>query len=114
MKVVYYPAARNDLFNIFDSTEQKWGEQQAEKYTRGLYETIKLASLRQKVWRHVLPSDIKDITKNEIFFVSHKSHYVFFRELPEQTGIAILRILHEKMDIPGRLRDSVIEISGDI
>ena len=35
------PAARNSIIQIWHYTDQKWGEDQADKYIHGIYETVK-------------------------------------------------------------------------
>jgi plasmid stabilization system protein ParE len=39
-----------------------------------------------------------------VYFFRHRHHYVFFRELSKKR-LGVISVLHEKMDIPARLRE---------
>lgn len=45
------PAARNSLIQIWHYTDQKWGEDQADKYIHGIYETVKNINTNKHLWR---------------------------------------------------------------
>jgi plasmid stabilization system protein ParE len=103
MRIIYNPAAKEHLFNIYDATEEKWGETQADTYLSGLYETIGLTAKKQKVWRKYLY--YHENLVRPIYYVSYKKHFVFFEALEEENAIIVLAIFHSAMDIPERLKD---------
>ena len=39
-----------------------------------------------------------------VYFFRHRHHYIFFRELTRKR-VGVISVLHEKMDIPARLRE---------
>jgi plasmid stabilization system protein ParE len=92
-------AARERLLEIWDYTEAKWGEEQADSYVRKLVEAVEHMQSQRHRWRAV-----GDAALRGVFFFRHEHHYVFFRELEGGT-VGVISILHEKMDIPSRLRE---------
>jgi len=99
MAVKIYQAAKERILEIWDYTEQTWGEDQADKYVRGLVEAINTAQSRRHQWRQVM-----DEALSGVFFIRYQHHYLFFRELSDGT-LGVISILHENMDIPTRLRE---------
>ncbi len=99
MPVKIYPAAKARILEIWDHTEKKWGENQADAYVRDLVETINRASQDRHWWRPVMDEALKGIC-----FTRHSHHFIFFRELPTGT-LGIVSILHETMDLPARLKE---------
>jgi plasmid stabilization system protein ParE len=101
MSAKIYPVAKERLFDIWDYTERKWGEEQADKYVRELVAAIQGIKTKRHRW-----SSVMDETLLGVFFVRHQHHYVFFREL--STGdLGVISILHENMDIPSRLKEDL-------
>lgn len=97
---------------IWDYTYEEWGEVQADKYIIGLHSHIQKLADNKLLWMPVpkslaLPSDLEI----EVFFSHYERHYVFFRELTEDT-IGIMSILHDSMHIPVRLREDLKKITG--
>ena len=92
-------AARQRLLDIWDYTEQTWGEDQEDRYIRGLVNTIDAASTERHRWRPVMDQKLKGV-----FFIRYQHHYVFFRELSNEK-LGVINILHENMDLPSRLKD---------
>lgn len=105
MKVLYNPLAYEHIFNIYDKTEERWGESQAEEYVRGLYKSIELAAKKQKVWKKYLSYNEK--LERPVYSISYKKHYIFFETIEEQNIMFVLAIFHEAMDIPNRLKDVI-------
>lgn len=99
MAAKIYQAAKDRILEIWDYTEQTWGEEQADKYVRGLVEAINAAKDKPHQWRRVT-----DEALSGVFFFRHQYHYVFFRELSDGT-LGVISIIHENMDIPARLRE---------
>jgi toxin ParE1/3/4 len=93
------PAARARILEIWDYTEKKWGEDQADSYVRGLVDAINGLSEERRRWKPV-----RDEALTGLFFFHHRHHYIFFRELfPGMVGV--ISILHENMDLPARLKE---------
>ncbi len=107
MAAKIFPAAQEQLFGIWDYTEQTWGEEQADRYVRGLVGAIHTAQDRRHQWRRV-----PDETLIGIFFIRYQHHYLFFRELSSGT-LGVISILHENMDIPARLKEDTERGSSD-
>ncbi len=99
MAAKIYQAAKERILEIWDYTERTWGEDQADKYVRGLVDAINLAHGKRDQWRRVV-----DEALSGVFFIRCQHHYIFFRELSKET-LGVISILHENMDIPSRLRE---------
>ncbi|MBB5032836.1 type II toxin-antitoxin system RelE/ParE family toxin [Prosthecobacter vanneervenii] len=99
MPAKIYPAARERILEVWDYTEKKWGEQQADAYVRELVSEIETVSAQRHRWRPVLDEALKGV-----YFFRHRHHYVFFRELTKRR-LGVISVLHEKMDLPARLRE---------
>jgi len=99
MPAKIYPAARERILEVWDYTEKKWGEKQADAYVRELVAEIETISSQRHRWRPVLDESLKGV-----YFFRHRHHYVFFRELSRRR-LGVISVLHEKMDIPARLRE---------
>ncbi|WP_373516333.1 type II toxin-antitoxin system RelE/ParE family toxin [Pricia sp.] len=82
--------ADSDLLDIARFTIRKFGVEQARVYKDGLYNCFKALA------------KIPDLARNASLYAPNlkryifKSHTIFFR--PEENGIAIVRVLHQKMD----------------
>jgi toxin ParE1/3/4 len=92
----FSPAAQRDLDGIFDHTVKQWGLQQALRYTQAIEQMC--AQLAQRPNRghscdHIRPG---------YRVASVERHKVFFRPAPY--GIAVIRILHDRMDAPRHLQ----------
>ena len=98
-----FRTARERLLEIWDYTERKWGEEQADKYVRGLVEAVERVQGQRHRWRPVGDPQIQGV-----FFVRYEHHHVFFREL-DGGVLGVISVLHESMDIPSRLREDVDE-----
>ncbi len=96
MAVKIYPAAREQILDIWNYTERAWGEEQADLYVRGLVEILNQAQSKRYQWRQVLDEALENV-----FFIRYRHHYLFFRELSKKT-LGVISILHENMDIPVR------------
>jgi toxin ParE1/3/4 len=89
------PAAQDDLDGIFDYTVRQWGLEQAVRYTRSIEEACtRLAqtpTLAQDC-AYIRPGYRRGVVGR---------HVIYFRV--EDYGIAIIRILHRRMDAPRHL-----------
>jgi len=99
MPAKIYPAAQERLLEIWAYTEKKWSEKQADAYVRELVAEIETVAVERHRWRPVLDEALKGV-----YFFRHRHHYVFFRELSKKR-LGVISVLHEKMDIPSRLRE---------
>jgi len=99
MAAKVYQAAKERILEIWDYTERTWGEEQADKYVRGLVEAVNKVQGKRHRWRRMM-----DEALIGVFFIRYQHHYLFFRELSDGT-LGVISILHENMDIPARLRD---------
>lgn len=89
------PAAQADLDGIFDYTVQRWGLEQAMRYTQ------MLADACEKLADQPLQSqDCAHIRVGYRRLVAG-SHVLYFRV--EDPGIAVIRILHARMDVSRHL-----------
>jgi toxin ParE1/3/4 len=103
MKYKIYKTAREQIIKIWRYTEEKWGEKQANKYIRELYESLREKSLEPQLWRIV---NYKNITG--VFYYKYKKHFVFFRKLSNDS-VGVINILHERVSIPERLLEDLNE-----
>jgi toxin ParE1/3/4 len=89
------PAAQADLDAIFDHSVREWGLDQALRYTRELEQlcaTLAKAPGQGADCGHIRPGYRRGVVG---------SHVVYFRVEPY--GIAVVRILHARMDAPRHL-----------
>ncbi len=107
MQVHYYPSATEDIYGIWISTLERWGEKQADDYILGLYETAGSLYQKKSLWRRIPKEYVAEITENIIFFTKYKRHFIFFREL-ESNQIGVIAVLYDGMDIPKRIREKLI------
>jgi plasmid stabilization system protein ParE len=103
----FYPRADAAQDKIWRDTSDRWGEGQADTYIRGLHSHLEWLCENRLVWRRLpqklaVPSDVK----RHAFFSRYEHHYVFFREL-DNGDLGVMSILHEKMDLPVRLREDL-------
>jgi toxin ParE1/3/4 len=106
-----YRTADERLDEVWSYTYEKWGEQQAEKYIKGLFDYFQKLSDNKLLWcslpgRLVVPEQL-DIA---LYFGRYKQHWIFFKEL-SSGDIGIAAILHDAMDIPVRLQDDLSKLS---
>ena len=93
------PAAEERLIQIWDYTLEQWNEAQADAYIHALVEAAQKIPEQRRHWRRVPHKSLRGV-----WFVRFQHHYVFFRELKDGV-IGVISILHEKMDIPARLKE---------
>jgi toxin ParE1/3/4 len=96
--VVIHKAAAIRLGEIWDYTVGEWGEAQADAYLRKLDLCIRSLQTQRTLWR-----GIKDPRLPDVFFVRCGHHFIFFRASADQ--VAVISVLHERMDMLERLRE---------
>jgi toxin ParE1/3/4 len=94
---VLSPAAERDLDDIWDYTVARWGEAQAERYILSIETTV--VGLADGTYPSLSAGGVRDGYRKALVGM----HVVFFRE--SVALIDVIRILHQQMDIPGRLGD---------
>ena len=82
--------ADEDLQEIYDYSEDNWGEKQATKYLREIYAVFDLLATNPNIGRR------RRELGSEICSVSHSSHLVYFMHW--EGKIAIVRVLHASRD----------------
>lgn len=90
--------AISDLKGIWSYTVKKWSVEQADKY----YNII-LDNIEYVVDNYHMTIDFGSI-KEGYKYSKVKSHLIFFKKT-EGDLIEVIRILHERMDLPNRLDD---------
>jgi len=91
------PTADRQIQEIWTYTADHWGEEQADKYVKGLFEWFDILQANKHLWRLVPRESLAGA-----FFARYERHLIFFRVLPSGR-IGILAVLHEARDIPRRL-----------
>jgi len=99
MKYRFSPAADKRQDEIWAYTVQTWGEDQAVRYIKGLHKAIQNAAADPKSWHKVNSPNFPNI-----FYIRYEKHFIFFRLLSDGV-LGVIDILHERMDIPNRLKD---------
>lgn len=103
----FYPRADDAQDKIWRDTFDAWGEAQAIAYITGLHAHLRLLCNDRHIWRRLpqrlaVPADIK----RQAYFSRYEYHYLFFREL-DNGDLGVMNILHERMDLPVRLREDL-------
>ncbi len=96
------PEAENDLESIWQYPAENWGIDQAHAYLDGLVDIFQLLSENPLMCR-------ERIEFTPPVYIHHHAHHLVVFILSE-TGIDIVRVLHESMDIDGQ--PGVTELKG--
>ncbi len=89
-RYVLSPRAKLDMEEIWDHTAKRWGIDQAEIYTRKLWQQIEALAAHPTIGR-ACPE-----VRAGYYKYPSGSHYLFYRRI--NGGIDVVRILHERMD----------------
>lgn len=103
MRYRFFSAADKRQDGIWDYTLGKCGEQKAVEYIRGMHDAVAKAAENPQLWRRI---ERKGFEK--VFYIRYEKHFIFFRLLSGGV-LGIISILHERMDIPARLREDIKE-----
>jgi toxin ParE1/3/4 len=87
--------AASDIENIYEYTIGHFALDQARSYLTGLFEMCRVLAQTPKMGRAA-----QDLAPNLRRF-EYRSHIVF--NTPKDEGVFIDRVLHERMDIDGRI-----------
>lgn len=102
---IYKPAlARID--DIYDYTSKQWGEQQAQSYIIGLYETFEKVNKGEAQSRK-----IDNINGIDGYMTRYEKHFIYWRKGPDGSA-RICSVLHQSMDIRNRLEEDYSRIFG--
>jgi len=98
MRYIISTKATEDLEKIWQYTYFRWSEKQADKYYNLIIEKIEFIAQNATVGRTM--DDIKEGYRQYPI----ESHIIFYR-ISENNIVIVIRILHQNMDIPNRLKD---------
>ena len=88
------------LEDIYRYTAARWGEVQAERYIRGLFDRFEAIAARDVPWRPV-PAEFGV----DGFVCRYEKHLIYWRVLSDG-DVGIVTILHERMHLIERFRDA--------
>ena len=97
------PSASARLEDIYRYTTKQFGPAQADAYLDGFFALFEDIAERRITWRRI-PSEFGV----DGFMARYRSHFVFWR-LRGDGQVAIVAILHQRMDIGHRLREDAPE-----
>ena len=97
------PSASARLEDIYRYTTRQFGPAQADAYLDGFFALFEDIAERRITWRRI-PSEFGV----DGFMARYRSHFVFWR-LRRDGQVAIVAILHQRMDIGHRLREDAPE-----
>ena len=96
--VILRQEAIDNLNSVWDHTQKKWSEKQADKY----YAILKLAC--KGIGENPdIGNAYNEISRNLLGFKSGK-HIIFYQQLSNDS-VEIIRILHERMDLENRITE---------
>ena len=84
-------AVGHRLDEIYAYTRDTWGEAQAERYIRGLFERFEAIADRRFPWRPI-PAEFGV----DGFVHRHEKHFIYWKVL-QDGDIGIVTVLHERM-----------------
>ena len=95
------PLANARIDEIYIYTRERWGEDQAWRYLRGLFDRFDAIADRRVPWR-VIPADFG--TRG--YFCRYEHHTIYWKLL-DNGLVGIVTILHERMHRIDRLADEM-------
>ena len=90
--------AGRQLDDIYSYTRERWGEAQAERYIRGMFEQFQAIADRRVSWR-AIPAEFGV----EGYLRRHKRHVIYWKVLVDG-AVGVVTVLHERMHQIERLR----------
>ena len=97
MRVLYRPAALDDLEQIYNVTFEMWGPAQAENYL------AQLRSAAERLLVHPRSGRVYEMEGQEYRSLRSGRHLIFYRIDADADAVVVVRILHDRMDIRSRL-----------
>ncbi len=89
------------LDEIYTHTRQTWGEAQAERYIRGLFEQFQAIADRRFLWR-AIPAEFGV----DGYVRRHEKHLIYWRLL-DDGAIGVVTVLHERMHQIDRFKEDL-------
>jgi len=93
-RIIFTPAAQNDIENIWDYSFKEWGIEQAERYIEGIRDTCRALALGYKRGRAI------DVRQGYMKCPTGQ-HMIYFLERDDR--LEVVRILHGKQDVQRNL-----------
>lgn len=90
-RYVLRPLAEQDIADIWMDGADRWGPSQADRYFDGMVDLFELLSAQPEIAR------LRNEFNPPVRFHIYGSHVVIFEAI--DTGISILRVLHQRRDI---------------
>jgi len=103
-KYFVQPAASARLEEIYRHTLERFGPAQADRYLDGAFELFDDIAAKRITWQRI-PGEFGV----EGYLARYHSHFVFWK-LRSDGQIAIVAVLHQRMDLARRLREDVSEL----
>ena len=92
-------AAGHRLDQIYAYTRDAWGEAQAERHIRGLFDTFAAIADHRCPWR-AIPADFGV----DGFVCRYEKHFIYWKRLADG-DVGIVTVLHERMHQLDRFRE---------
>ncbi len=102
-KYFIQPAASARLEDIYRHSLQQFGRAQADRYLDGAFARFDDIAERRVTWRRI-PSEFGV----DGFFTRYQSHFIFWKLRPDG-DVAIVAVLHRRMDLTRRLHEDASE-----
>jgi toxin ParE1/3/4 len=100
-KYFLQPAASGRLEEIYRFSVKQFGQARADEYLDGAFALFEDIAERRVTWRRI-PGEFGV----DGFFTRYQSHFVFWKLRPDGQ-VAIVAVLHQRMDVARRLREDV-------
>jgi toxin ParE1/3/4 len=94
-------AASHRLDDIYVFTREHWGEAQAERYIRGMFDRFEAIAARDFPWR-TIPAEFAV----QGYVCKYERHYIYWKQLAVG-NVGIVTILHERMHQIERLQNEL-------
>ncbi len=91
--------ASEDIETIWLYTFENWSLEQADRYINLILDEIEYLAANPDSGK-----DFNAIRKN-YRYSKVKSHLIFYRLIDKQSGIEVIRVLHQRMDFENRLTE---------
>ncbi|QNE07136.1 type II toxin-antitoxin system RelE/ParE family toxin [Croceicoccus marinus] len=83
--------AGHRLDEIYVYTRERWGDEQAERYIRGLFDCFEQIASKEIPWR-TIPGEFGV----DGYYCRHEHHYIYWRVLSDGT-VGIVTVLHKRV-----------------
>ena len=91
--------AGHRLDQIYSYTRETWGEVQADRYIRGLFERFQAIADQRFSWRAV-PAEFGV----DGYVCRYERHFIYWK-MRDDGAVGIVTVLHERMHQIGRFRE---------